>query len=334
VLVCPFCSEEHPVTLDRCPLTGQPLRPPIEALPVREERATFPSLLAEAARLYRRNLFAFIVTASIAFVPFAGVQIWSAVRMIPRGATRQAMGTSIRAAQERRVLSAEEQAQFRRATSAVRPDRKELLITIALMLMLIPLLVASQTLAHAALIPLIGDRALGGDLGPARAWLAVGLHPGAILWTATLSTLATMAGFLSCVAPGLLAAVGFSLAMPVVLLEHRSGTDALRRSWRLMRVEWPRVVGMWLIAVVAGLAIMSALSFAFLRAVRDPAAMLELLSGWGFIGLQIAQIAVTILLFPLPVIGTTLIYLHARREQENIPLGELQLQMRRAATGT
>jgi hypothetical protein len=28
------------------------------------------------------------------------------------------------------------------------------------------------------------------------------------------------------------------------------------------------------------------------------------------------------------------VYLHARREQENVPLAELQLQMQRAATGT
>jgi hypothetical protein len=40
------------------------------------------------------------------------------------------------------------------------------------------------------------------------------------------------------------------------------------------------------------------------------------------------------LLFPLPVIGITLVYLHARREQENVPMSELQLQITRAATGT
>jgi hypothetical protein len=48
---------------------------------------------------------------------------------------------------------------------------------------------------------------------------------------------------------------------------------------------------------------------------------------------QLAQRAAGFLLFPLPVIGTTLVYLHARREQEGIPLAELQLQMQLAATG-
>jgi hypothetical protein len=91
---------------------------------------------------------------------------------------------------------------------------------------------------------------------------------------------------------------------------------------------------MWVV-VIAGMAVlMSPLSILFFGAARDPAAMLELMSGWRGIGLQVSQIAISLLLFPLPVIGTTLVYLHARREQENIPLVELQLQMQRAATGT
>src|SRR5205085_8889607 len=147
----------------------------------------------------------------------------------------------MRATQERRPLSSDEQQQVKRAMSAVRPDRKTFLIVMASMLMLFPLFIGAQVLSHAALVPLVGDRALGGDMGPGRAWLAVGLHPGAILWTATLSTAATIVGTLFCLVPGLLAAIGFSLAMPIVLLERRSGTDALRRSWRLMRIEWPRV---------------------------------------------------------------------------------------------
>jgi hypothetical protein len=335
-MVCPFCSEEHPVTLDRCPLTGQQLRAPVpvEALPAREERATFSSLLAEAARLYRRNLLVFLVTGSVAFVPFAGLLIWSGLEAVPPPEMREAVRITMRASQEHRSLSTEEQAQLQRASAATRPDNKDFLIGMALMLMFFPLLLATQMLSHAALVPLVGDRALGGKMGPGRAWLAVGLHSGGILWTATLSTLGTMVGFLFCVLPGVLATVGFALAMPVVLLEGRRGTDALRRSWRLMAVEWPRVVGMWLVAVAGMAVLIGPLSLLFFRAANDPTAMFDLMSGWRGIGLQLSQIAISMLLFPLPVIGTTLVYLHARREQENIPLAELQLQMQRAATGT
>jgi hypothetical protein len=247
-MVCPFCSEEHPVTLDRCPLTGQQLRAPVpvEALPAREERATFSSLLAEAARLYRRNLLVFLVTGSVAFVPFAGLLIWSGLEAVPPPEMREAVRITMRASQEHRSLSTEEQAQLQRASAATRPDNKDFLIGMALMLMFFPLLLATQMLSHAALVPLVGDRALGGKMG----------------------------------------------------------------------------------------VLMGPLSLLFFRAANDPTAMFDLMSGWRGIGLQLSQIVISMLLFPLPVIGTTLVYLHARREQENIPLAELQLQMQRAATGT
>jgi hypothetical protein len=48
---------------------------PVEALPVRDERTPFWTLLAESARLYRRNLLVFLVTGAVAFLPFAGLQI-------------------------------------------------------------------------------------------------------------------------------------------------------------------------------------------------------------------------------------------------------------------
>jgi len=92
---------------------------------------------------------------------------------------------------------------------------------------------------------------------------------------------------------------------------------------------------MWLVAIggmtVLMVPLLSLLSF---HLASDPTPMFGLLSGWRGIALQISQIAISLLLYPLPVIGTTVVYLHARREQENIPLAELRLQMQRAATGT
>jgi len=309
---------------------------PVDALPAPEKRATFSALLGEAARLYRQNLVVFLITASVAFVPLAGLHIWSGLQLwsAPGAAMQEAMRISMQANQEHRKLSAEEQAQVQRAMATMRPDKKAFLIGMALMLMALPLLIAAQLLSHAALVPLVGDRALGGNMGPGRAWLAVGLHPGSILWTATLSTLATLVGFLFCLLPGILAAVGFALAMPVVLLEGRRGTDALRRSWRLMAVEWPRVVGMWLVAIGGMTVLMVPMSLLSFHLASDPTVTFGLLSSWRGIALPISQIALSLLLYPLPVIGTTLVYLHARREQENIPLAELRLQMQRAATGT
>jgi hypothetical protein len=122
--------------------------------------------------------------------------------------------------------------------------------------------------------------------------------------------------------------------MPVVLLERRSGVDALRRSWALMAREWPRVVGLWLVAVGATMLLMVPLSAVFFTLAADPDTMFRLTSGWRGTALQLSNFVIPLLVFPLPVIGTTLVYLHARQEQENVPVAELQLQMQRAATGT
>jgi hypothetical protein len=66
--------------------------------------------------------------------------------------------------------------------------------------------------------------------------------------------------------------------------------------------------------------------------ITHPDLLISLISDQRFPALQIAMMAVSALLFPAPVIGSTLVYLHARREQEGLPLRDLQLQMQRAAS--
>src|SRR5438552_15472023 len=105
-MICPWCSEEHPVTEERCPLTGKPLRAPVEAAPAREERASFGSLLAEAARLYRRNLFVVVMTGCIALAPFAALGLWTGTRLAPSPQMQRAMRTSPRLSPKRRKPSA------------------------------------------------------------------------------------------------------------------------------------------------------------------------------------------------------------------------------------
>ena len=52
---------------------------------------------AEAARLYRRNLFVFVMTGCIALAPFAALGLWSGTRMAPSPQMQRAMRTSMRA---------------------------------------------------------------------------------------------------------------------------------------------------------------------------------------------------------------------------------------------
>jgi hypothetical protein len=327
-MVCPWCSEEHPVTDEQCPITGKPLREPVPH--VREERVGFSELVSEAFGLYRRNLFVFVATGLVAMGPYIGLQLWNSARMRPSAELRDAIQTSARASQEHRDLTPEEVAQLRRAA----PDPKKFVDQFLVVLLLLPIFLALHSLSQAAMVPLVGDRALGGTMGPGRAWLAVGLRSWQVLATTALGTLAILVGGVFCLVPGVVVGFAFSLAMPVVMLEGRSGTGALGRSWRLMRTEWPRVVGLWLIAMLAMLLVSGSVSAVLFRSAQDASEIMAVSSGPLGTAIQVGQLVVWLLMLPLPVIVTTLVYLHARREQEGIPLRELHLQLQRAATGT
>ena len=92
------------------------------------------------------------------------------------------------------------------------------------------ILLAGLSLAHAAAVPVV----LGGA-GPARAWAAVAARFEPLLRTALQSVPLIALGSLLFALPGVLLAVGFALAMPVVMSEGLSGRAALERSWVLSR---------------------------------------------------------------------------------------------------
>jgi hypothetical protein len=61
-----------------------------------------------------------------------------------------------------------------------------------------------------------------------------------ILLVAVLSALAIGAGFILFVIPGFIVLTRLSVAIPAVVIEQRKGTDALGRSWNLVKgFGWP-----------------------------------------------------------------------------------------------
>ncbi len=92
-------------------------------------------------------------------------------------------------------------------------------------------LLTGLSLAQAALTPL----ALHGASGPARAWAVVASRFPALIWTALQSVPLIALGTLLFALPGIVLAVGFAFAMPVVMAEGLAGRAALERSWVLGR---------------------------------------------------------------------------------------------------
>jgi hypothetical protein len=69
-----------------------------------------------------------------------------------------------------------------------------------------------------------------------------------ILWVSILAGLATIAGFILLIIPGIYVWIIFSLAVPVLMLEGLKGTKALGRSNQLIKDHWWQAFGFLLVA--------------------------------------------------------------------------------------
>jgi hypothetical protein len=79
-----------------------------------------------------------------------------------------------------------------------------------------------------------------------------------ILWVTFLSALAVLGGFILLIVPGILFAIRFGFSPVVVAVEGARGTRAMRRSWRLAKGHFWKILGTLFLAgilsnVVAGI---------------------------------------------------------------------------------
>jgi hypothetical protein len=73
---------------------------------------------------------------------------------------------------------------------------------------------------------------------------------GSVILVSLLFALAVVGGFILLVIPGLIFIVMLSVSIPALIVEDRRGSDALGRSWNLVKGNFWHVVG---VIVVAGL---------------------------------------------------------------------------------
>ncbi|HEY7478502.1 MAG TPA: hypothetical protein VIB62_09715 [Actinomycetota bacterium] len=80
---------------------------------------------------------------------------------------------------------------------------------------------------------------------------------GSVILVSLLVGLAVGIGLILLIIPGLILLVMFAVAIPALVVEDRRGTDAMSRSWNLVKGHFWHVVGVivvgWLISVVVGL---------------------------------------------------------------------------------
>jgi hypothetical protein len=129
-----------------------------------------------------------------------------------------------------------------------------------------------------------------------------------LVGTVILSAIATFAGLIALVIPGLAMAIWFQFVGQVVILENRSYLDALRRCRELVRGAWWRTFG-WVVVINVASGLVGLLLSTVVAGVLQPKDASERAK---LVVPLIANIPSSILVLPFSTIALTLIYLRLR----------------------
>ena len=323
--LCSHCGDSHPARTAFCPVTGKamasaPAAPsgpePIGRGPSEPGQAAAPAaeqgvfdLLQQAFQLYRKHAKAFITIAAVVFVPGAVAHACArAAILAPTVAVNVALDPITHLPTDAPAAMGVLAAGF--AT------------------MMLGLLAAAVTglLLHGVIIPLTqgalalatADRLLGRTTGWQELWTLLFRRVGTVFSAIVPAALLTGIGFFFLVVPGALLAFFFSFVPTVALFEGVGGMAALRRSYELVRADWLRM----LLLLIA---------FAVLTGVAQIVAGIFF---HGVLGMRLLQDALTLIVLPVPVIGSVLLYFDIRRKHEGYDNQQLAAELERLRMGT
>jgi hypothetical protein len=181
-----------------------------------------------------------------------------------------------------------------------------LLFAIILYGMILPLTQGALTVA-------VADRMQGGRATWLQNWSILLRYKGPLLSALLPAALLGFVGYLFLLLPGMLISCFFSFVSPVVLLEGLGGQAALKRSFALVRSDWFRVA-------------LLLLSFGILNWLAHGFAALILPTGAIFWSLFLADL-ISLVLMPVPIILSALLYLDIRRTHDGITREQLAAQL-------
>ena len=302
--ICIHCQQAHEVGSAFCPTTGKALpraagarsssAPPGIGGP---DEKGIVDLLQQAFALYKQHARSLLLVAAIVFVP--GALAHACARTAILGPTVMA-------------VALDPDTHLPRAGSVgvgmlVGPFAAMMLGLLAAAVtglflngVIIPLTQGALALASAN--HLLGRQATWQELWT---WL---LRRVAVIFSAIIpAALLIGVGFFFLFIPGVVLSFFFTFVPLVALFEGVGGTAALRRSYELVRTDWLRV----LLLLVA---------FAILSMVAQFCAGLLL---HGLFGTRLLQDLLTLLLLPIPVIASVLLYFDIRRKREGFSDAQL-----------
>lgn len=348
--ICEHCGDPHPAATPFCPNTGRPMghlkglttgRETGRETPQAGHAATAPAtpfagptggaagpppfggdagaggpaevgvydLLQQAVALYRRHARMLLTVAGVVFIPGALAHACAHAAILAPTIVVQVTTDP-------------------KTHQAVAAPISVGTVAAGFSTMMLGLLAAAVTglLLHGVIVPLVqgalalatADRLAGGTATWQEIWTLLFRRLATVLSAVIPAALLTGAGFFFLLIPGLLLAFFFSFVPLVALFEDVGGTPALRRSYELVRADWLRMLILlfvfgfisWLTRVVAGM---------FLG---------------GLFGSRLLQDALTLVLLPIPIIASVLLYFDGRRKREGFDSRQLADHMTRLRQGS
>lgn len=141
---------------------------------------------------------------------------------------------------------------------------------------------------------------------------------GSVLLISILVGLAVFVGLILLIIPGIFLAVMFSVAIPALVVENRRGTDAMGRSWNLVKGHFWHALGLFLVTFIV-VAVVGGIIGAIGGAISD-----NWFVTWIFS--SIAQIIVA----PFSALVSVLLYLDLRARTEALTADGLRGELNRA----
>jgi hypothetical protein len=141
---------------------------------------------------------------------------------------------------------------------------------------------------------------------------------GAVLLVSVLVGLATIAGFILFIIPGIWIGVRLAVSVEALVVEGRRGTQAMGRSWELVGGHWWHAFGA---LVVAGL-----LTGVVNAVITSP------FNNTGWLVQAVAAAVATVITMPYSVLVGVLLYLDLRARKETLTLEGLRADLQASAT--
>jgi hypothetical protein len=177
----------------------------------------------------------------------------------------------------------------------------------------------------AAIVRAVADTYMGQDPDVGRSFQTATARLWSVLLVVFLSALATFGGFLLLIVPGLIFYARFLFSAAVVVIEGRRGTDAMGRSWRLVKGRTGKVLLTVFLAGILAAIVSGILSI--------PAGLASQFWTEGWVVRSVLTAVAQVIVMPFTTIVPVLLYFDMRVRKEALDVAIMAQELGRAAPG-